>query len=123
MKKVTILIAEDNNLNYFILSKMLAPLDVGILWAKNGREAVNFCNEHQQDIGLVLMDIKMPVMDGYQATREIRKLNKEIPIVAQTAHALEYDKNTALAAGCNDYLTKPIPRDKLLKVVKKYLNP
>ena len=120
MNKMSILIAEDNDLNYLILNKMLASLNVSIIWAKNGQEAVNYCSD-RQDIGLVLMDIKMPVMDGYEATAEIRKFKKDLPIVAQTAHAMEYDKNTALAVGCNDYLTKPISREKLLDVVKKYI--
>jgi len=120
MNKKSILIAEDNDLNYLILNKMLASINREIIRAENGLEAVNYCKDHE-DVGLVLMDIKMPVMDGYEATKEIRKFRYDLPIVAQTAHAMEYDKNTALEIGCNDYLTKPIIREKLISVVKKYL--
>ncbi len=121
MSNKSILIAEDNDLNYLILNKMLASLDRKIIRAGNGLEAVNYCKDHEE-VGLVLMDIKMPVMDGYEATKEIRKFRHDLPIVAQTAHAMEYDKNTALEIGCNDYLTKPILREKLISVAKKYLD-
>jgi len=120
MNKKSILIAEDNDLNYLILDRMLASLDVEIIRAENGLVAVQYCKYHEE-IGLVLMDIKMPVMDGYEATKEIRKFRHDLPIVAQTAHAMEYDKNTALQTGCNEYMTKPIIRHHLISVVKKYL--
>ena len=70
---------------------------------------------------MVLMDLKMPAMNGYEATRQIRKFNKTIPIIAQTAYALAGDKAKALAAGCNDYLSKPINRGGLMEMIYKYL--
>ena len=76
------------------------------------KEAVEYC-KHHPETALVFMDIKMPVMDGYEATRQIRKLYPALPIVAQTAHAMTEDKNTAFLAGCNDYLVKPILKENL----------
>ncbi|MCD6201446.1 MAG: response regulator [Bacteroidales bacterium] len=120
MTNKSILIAEDNDLNYFVISKMLASLGTDIIRAENGLKAVEYCQSHEE-VSLILMDIKMPVMDGYEATREIRKFRSDLPIVAQTAHAMEFDRDTAFKIGCNDYLTKPIMKDRLLEVVKKYL--
>ncbi|HFB61740.1 MAG TPA: response regulator, partial [Bacteroidetes bacterium] len=73
------------------------------------------------EINLVLMDIKLPRMSGLEATREIKKLRPELPVIAQTAHAFSSDRQEALKAGCDDFITKPIPKDTLLKVVGKYL--
>ena len=120
MSHKSILIAEDNDLNYLIINKMLTSLNIDIIRAENGLKAVEYCKDHEE-ISLILMDIKMPVMDGYEATQEIRKFRPDLPIVAQTAHAMEYDRDAAFKIGCNDYLTKPIVRDQLIKVVKKYL--
>lgn len=120
MDNKSILIAEDNDLNYFVISKMLTPIGIDIIRAENGLKALEYCKSHKE-ISLVLMDIKMPVMDGYEATKEIRKFRPDLPIIAQTAHATEFGKDTAFEIGCNDYLTKPIMRDQLIEVVKKYL--
>jgi len=73
------------------------------------------------DIDLVLMDIKLPTIDGYEATRQIRKFNKDVIIIAQTAYALEGDREKAIAAGCNDYISKPIKKDELLEKISKIL--
>lgn len=84
-----------------------------LLWAKDGEDAVNQFKEHQPD--LILMDIKMPHMDGLEATRLIRSYSKEVPIVALTAFAFESDKDRAIEAGCDDFLTKPISQNALEK--------
>jgi len=116
-----ILIAEDNDLNYMILERLIQTVvDATIIRAENGKEAVEYC-KHHPETALVFMDIKMPVMDGYEATRQIRKLYPALPIVAQTAHAMTEDKNTAFLAGCNDYLVKPILKENLKYVIEKYL--
>lgn len=90
-----------------------------LLWAKNGEDAVNQFKEHQPD--LILMDIKMPHMDGLEATRLIRSYSKEVPIVALTAFAFESDKDRAIEAGCDDFLTKPVSQNALEKVLDKYV--
>jgi CheY-like chemotaxis protein len=91
-----------------------------ILKAGTGVEAVEVCRNNP-DIDLILMDIRMPDMDGYEATRQIRQFNKDVVIIAQTAHGLMGDREKAIEAGCNDYLSKPVNRDKLLSLIQKYL--
>lgn len=115
----TILIAEDEDSNYRYLEMVLNKTKANILWAKDGIEAINMCKQHEPD--LILMDIKMPNMDGLEATREIKKTHPEIPIIAQTAYAMENDEHLSLEAGCNSYLSKPIKANKLLEVLATFL--
>ncbi|NVO11673.1 MAG: response regulator [Bacteroidales bacterium] len=116
----TLLVAEDENSNFRLIEVLLKKTNVKILRAINGEEAIELViNNH---INLILMDIKMPVMDGLNATREIKKLNKDIPIIAQTAYAMESDENICLEAGCNGYISKPIIQDKLFTMLNKYLS-
>ncbi len=115
----TILIAEDEESNFRYLEMVLKKTKANIVWAKDGIEAINLCKEHEPD--LILMDIKMPNMDGLEATREIKKTHPEIPIVAQTAYAMENDERMSLEAGCNSYLSKPIKANKLLEVLSTFL--
>ena len=115
----TILIAEDEDSNYRYLEMVLNKTKVNIIWAKNGIEAINLCKQHIPD--LILMDIKMPNMDGFEATREIKKIHPEIPIVAQTAFAMENDEQLSLDAGCNYYISKPIKPAKLMEVLSTFL--
>ncbi|MBU1013754.1 MAG: response regulator [Bacteroidetes bacterium] len=117
---LTILIAEDEEYNYRLFEVILENLDLNLVWAKDGSETVEICKSNQ-DIDLVLMDIKMPFLNGYEATQQIRQFNKDIIIIAQTAHALPGDREKALAAGCDDYISKPIDRILLLRMLKKYL--
>ena len=116
----TVLIVEDVESNYLYLEALLKALNLEILWAENGKEAMQFCYDNP-DIDLVLMDIKMPVMDGYEASRKIREFNKDVVIMAQTAYALAGDRKKALEAGCNDYISKPIKKKILLEKIEKYL--
>ena len=92
-----------------------------ITLVKNGIDAVKTCRDNS-DIDLILMDIKMPLMDGYEATRQIRQFNSNVIIIAQTAYALTGDDKKAIDSGCNDYISKPIKKDQLLALVKKYFN-
>jgi|SRR6266542_1713154 len=119
LKGEKILIVEDNFLNYQVLKILLDKLEANILWAKNGIEAIKIFSEND-DILLILMDINMPEMDGIAATREIRKLDSTIPIIFQTAFASEENENECVAAGGNDFLTKPIKSKLLLATLKKY---
>jgi PAS domain S-box-containing protein len=116
----TILIAEDEENNYMLLVKLLSSAKIKLLHAKNGKEAVDFC-ESVKDIDLILMDIKMPVMDGYSATQEIRKIYPDLPVIALTAYAFEADREKAISCGCNEYLSKPVKKELLLETVYKYL--
>lgn len=113
-----ILIAEDNDSNFILMSYILKKY-YQFERAKNGREAVEMVEKNEYDI--VLMDIKMPVMDGLEATKEIRKNHPDLPIVALTANAFDSDHQLAFDAGCNEFLSKPISSELCLKTLKKIL--
>lgn len=119
-KGKTVLIAEDEVDNYKLLEILINQTGAEAIWAKNGNEALKFASDKNK-IDLIFMDIKMPVMDGIEATRELRKLNIDTPIIAQTAYAQLGDKELTIVAGCNDYIAKPINRDKLFTLMSKYL--
>jgi CheY-like chemotaxis protein len=113
-KEITVLIAEDDEVSYLFLKKMLVKNNFKILHAKNGKQAVQFFKKNPK-VGIILMDLKMPLMNGIDATYQIRKLNPKIPIIAQTAYASDIDKQRAFHAGCNDFITKPVQRDILFE--------
>ena len=114
----TILIVEDIDLNTDLLTQILEE-DYHILVAKDGVQAVALAEKCKPD--LILMDISLPVMDGYEATRQIRKMFPSLPIIGLSAHAMQGDDDKAIAAGCTDYLTKPVDEDLLLKKLKRYI--
>ncbi|OQX77623.1 MAG: hypothetical protein B6D64_08035 [Bacteroidetes bacterium 4484_276] len=114
-----ILIADDEEYVDMHLSILLNDISNEILHAKTGRETIELCRNNP-DIDLVLMDIKMPDIDGYEATRQIREFNKDVIIIAQTAYALTGDREKALGAGCNDYLSKPIKKGILMGEIDKH---
>lgn len=113
-----ILIVEDDQTSEIIISRAVRSICKEILNARNGQDAVEACR-NTADIDLVLMDIQLPFMDGYEATRQIRQFNKSVIIIAQTAYALTGDKEKSIEAGCNDYISKPINKDLLLMLIKK----
>ena len=115
-----ILIAEDVESNYLYLNAVLSKINAQILWAKNGQEAVDLFRK-QKKIDLILMDLQMPEMNGYEATQIIKTENPGIPIIAQTAFAMSDDREKAIEAGCDDYLAKPIKSKDLLNLVEKYI--
>ena len=112
-----ILVAEDVESN-FILLKNLIGREYTLLWAKDGVEAIEMYKQYQPD--LILMDIKMPRMDGLEAKHIIRSYSKEVPIIALTAYAFETDKELALEMGCNDFVTKPVSKEALEKALEKF---
>ena len=116
MKKI--LVAEDNDSNYILMSYILKKY-YEYDRAKTGEEAVEKMKNGNFD--LILMDIKMPVMDGLTATKEIRKFNPDIPIIALTANAFDSDRQLAIEAGCNDFLSKPVASDKCLAAIAKLI--
>ncbi len=116
----TILIAEDDEASYALLEISLRKMSVKIIWAKDGKEAVDLCKNNSPD--LILMDINMPEMDGYEATRQIRKFIPDIPIIAQTAFAMVGDRELAIKAGCDDYISKPIKKEELMQLIDLYIN-
>lgn len=114
-----ILIAEDDKDSSNLISIEVRRFAEEIIVVQSGTKAVEVCRNNP-GIDLVLMDIQMPEMDGYEATRQIRQFNKDVVIIALTAFALTGDREDALAAGCNDYVSKPIRKDKLMEVMQKY---
>jgi PAS domain S-box-containing protein len=116
----TILIAEDEISNYEFLRILFEKMNIRVLWAKNGFEAISLC-EADDSINLVLMDIKMPLLNGLEATGRIKQMKPGLTVVAQTAFAMATDKEEAFRAGCDDYLSKPINIGQLKYLLKKYL--
>lgn len=117
----TILIVEDIETSYEFLKTILQISGYKSLWAINGKEAVSCCKENT-NIDLVLMDINMPKMNGYDATRAIKEFRPELPIIAQTAYAILGDREKSIEAGCDDYISKPIKQKVLIEILKKYLS-
>jgi CheY-like chemotaxis protein len=120
-EKALILIAEDEDTNFIVLDLFLRKkLAVNTLRANNGLEAVEAC-KNNPEIALVLMDIKMPVMDGIEATKQIKAFKPELIIIAITAYAVSGDEQKLRKIGCDDYIAKPIQKNDLLRKVKHYL--
>jgi CheY-like chemotaxis protein len=114
-----ILIAEDDETSDMLISINVKKLSKDVIHAKTGIETVEICRTNP-DIDVILMDIKMPGLNGYEATRQIRQFNKNVVIIAQTAYGLTNDREKAIEAGCNDYISKPINKDALLAIIQKY---
>ncbi|HNY03880.1 MAG TPA: response regulator, partial [Bacteroidales bacterium] len=117
---LTILVAEDDEVNFTYLNMILSRSCKSVLRAINGIEAVRLHKEGK-GIDIILMDIKMPGMDGYEATRLIRQFDQEVIIIAQTAHASKGEREKVLEAGCNDYITKPFNPDQLIEIILRNL--
>jgi len=117
---LTVLVAEDDDIGVMYLTEILHQYKFIILVARNGVEAVRLFEDHPE-ISIVLMDIRMPEMGGLEAIMKIRAMNREVPILAQTAYASAKDKMEAFEAGCNDFVTKPILKEELLYKMMKYL--
>lgn len=115
----TLLIAEDDITNYIYLNEVAEEYFKEIIHAINGLEAIKICKENS-DIDMILMDMRMPVVDGFEAAKQIKKFLPNVPIIAQTAFALSEDKIKALEAGCDDYLSKPIESQTLIDLIEKY---
>ena len=120
LKKLKILVAEDDRSSSQLISIIIRKIAGEIISVENGTEAVRACFENPE-IDLILMDIQMPIMDGYEATRRIRQFNSDVIIIAQTAFALSGDNKKAIEAGCNDYVSKPIKPDNLLNLIRKHI--
>lgn len=119
IKKLKVLIAEDDVPSDLFISFILENFGCEIMHAKTGVDAVEIC-QNNPDLDLILMDIKMPEMNGYEATMRIRQFNSTVVIIAQTAHALAGDKEKAIQVGCNYYLSKPLKKNQLLELIQKH---
>jgi CheY-like chemotaxis protein len=120
-KPKTLLIAEDEEFNFMYIKELLSGESYTLIRATNGIEAIEICKSNSQ-IDLILMDIKMPVMNGYEASKQIKKFRPALPIIAQTAYSTESDKNNALNSGCSDFISKPFIKEDLLTIINEQLN-
>ena len=120
MNKIKILYAEDEIINYKALIKIMEISGFTVLHAVNGIQAVEFV-KNIDDIDIILMDIRMPGIDGYEATKQIKQLKPDLPIIVQTAYALNEENTKILSMGCDDYISKPIEISKLKKMIEKHL--
>ncbi|MBU8893675.1 MAG: tetratricopeptide repeat protein [Bacteroidales bacterium] len=116
----TILIVEDTPSNYYLIENYLKPTNAKLFWAKTGKEALDLFNS-ENHFDLVLMDIQLPGINGYEATKLIKAHNKDVPVIAQTAYALSGEKEHSINEGCDDYISKPIKKEMLLEILTKYL--
>ncbi len=121
IKSKTILIVEDEMSNFMYLNEILKQESIHVKHAKNGHEAIDMCR-NSAEIDLILMDIKMPVLDGFEATQIIKDFRSDIPVIAQTAYATQTEQHAILNKGFDDYISKPIKRKSFLKLLKKYLS-
>jgi len=114
----TILVVEDESSHFKYIEALLLNR-VNMMWVQNGLEAVEACQKNKID--LVLMDVKLPKIDGFEATRRIKEIKPDLPIIAVTAYAMEADKNESIQAGCNNYISKPFKMEELFSILNTYL--
>lgn len=119
LRKLNILIAEDDETSEILMSINVKEFSKDVLYARTGNDVVNICRNNP-NLDLILMDIRMPELNGYEATRQIRQFNKKVVIIAQTAYGLSVDREKAIEAGCNDFIAKPTNKVKLLSLIQKY---
>lgn len=119
--KLKILIAEDDEASEILIEITVQDIGKEILKARTGKEAIKICRSHP-DIDLILMDIQMPDLNGYEASKQIRQFNQKVTIIAQTAFGLAGDREKSIAAGCNDYISKPLNKSELLALILKHIN-
>ncbi|MFW5831136.1 MAG: response regulator, partial [Prolixibacteraceae bacterium] len=116
----TVLIAEDDEINYLFMEAVLGSAQCKLLHASNGKEAIKIFSENP-NVDLIIMDLKMPVMNGIDATMKIKAMDNSVPIVAHSAYVLNNEREQSLAAGCVDYLPKPVKKEELLSTVQKHV--
>lgn len=116
---IVILLAEDDDPSFLLIKAIMKKTGLEILRAKNGREAIEIVKANDK-ISLILMDINMPGMDGYEAKSAIKQIKPDMPIIAQTAYSISGDRESILNTGFDDYISKPIRREELYNLVEKY---
>jgi CheY-like chemotaxis protein len=119
-KNRTFIIAEDSEINYILIKKNLETSGAKILWAKNGLELIELL-EKEKSIDMILLDLSMPKLDGYDATKKIREAGIGIPIIAQSAFIMDEEIDKVFEVGCDDYITKPIQKDELFAKIEALL--
>lgn len=119
----TVLIAEDDEMNFRYLEVIFEKYTgINVIWAINGKMAVDYCQIYDY-IDIVIMDIQLPVVDGLEATKQIKSFKPDLPIIAHTANTYNNEVEKSLAAGCDDYISKPVNFEDLLSRIESFLNP
>jgi CheY-like chemotaxis protein len=121
LEKKTILVVEDDDMSFLYLNQIFKLTKGCIIRARNGHEAIQLSRDHAE-IDLILMDIQLPDIDGNTVTHEIRKNNRHIPIIAQTANKTQYEKDIALESGCSDVLVKPVMLEELMTMLGRFID-
>ena len=116
-----VLVVEDESINFFYLNELLSDKGLILINAKSGEEAIALCTTNP-NIDLVLMDIQLPGISGYEAAQKIKAIRKELPIIAQTAHFLNGEKRKSIKLGCDGYIAKPIDTEELFSIFNKFLS-
>jgi two-component system cell cycle response regulator DivK len=116
----TILIVDDEEYNWLLIKDLLEDFQVNVVWARVGQEAIDIVSSGGK-IDLILMDMKMPILDGFDTTKEIKKINSDIPVIAQTAFCMPEEKERCFSCGCNAYISKPINFDELLTLANNMI--
>ncbi|MCB0804972.1 MAG: response regulator [Bacteroidales bacterium] len=120
LSEITLLVVEDEESNFLLIKTMLQHFDIKLLHEKDGNSALETYKKQMDDIDLILMDIKIPGPNGYETTTAIKKINSEVPVIAQTAYAISGEREKCIAAGCDDYISKPYNKTELLNLIKRY---
>ncbi len=121
LKNKTILVVEDEDFSFMFIYEILSNEKVKILRAKTGREAISIYENNIDKINLILMDIQLPIMDGWEATKEILKIDDKLPIIAQTAYAMKKQKDKCFESGCIGYLSKPYDNEQLVDLISQHI--
>ena len=121
-KGKTILVVEDDLSSSFFLKEVLSDTEADLLFAADGQQAIEVCNTHPA-IDIILMDIQLPTINGYETTKEIKKTFPDLPVIAQTAYAFQSDRDKCFEAGCCDFIAKPINAEILLEKISAVLFP
>lgn len=116
-----VLVVEDDDVSYLLLSEILSSYPLKLIRANDGEEAVNYFNQDQSNINLVLMDIKLPKINGYDATQRIKEINPSIPVIAVTAYAHSQGIIDCYNSGCDDFIAKPFDINKIIRLIENYL--
>jgi len=116
-----VLVVEDNHISFKLMNAVLSKVKIGIIHAPNGRKAIQAC-EGDQPIDVVLMDLQLPEINGLDATRQIKKLRPELPVIATTANTFDADQDACMDAGCSAYITKPLQFKKLFEMMQDFFN-
>jgi len=119
-KTKTIVIVEDIDFNFLLMKKQLRNTNATIIWLKNGQESIDYVKDNKE-ASIILMDVRMPIVDGIDATKAIKLLKPEIPIIMQTACVIGSDYTEVKNSGCDDYIFKPIIEADLLEIINKYI--